>query len=64
MSDTVRFDFFSDTNQKLALDELGLLQLDDMVEDTFSIYIGNADYAAMQDSIDAIMESYGAQIGV
>lgn len=64
VSDAVRFDFFSDTNQKLALEELQLLSLDDMVEDTFAIYIGQSDYGQMQDSIDAIMDSYGAQIGV
>ncbi len=62
MSGTVVFNFFSDTNQKLALDELQLLQLDDMTEDTFAIHIGQHDYDALGSSIDAIMDEYGAEM--
>lgn len=64
MNDAVCFNFFSDTNQAIAMDELSLLSLDDIVEDTFSVYIGRADYDAMQEPIDAIMSSYGAEMEV
>jgi len=62
MSGVVVFNFYSDTNQKLALDELQLLALDDITEDTFSIHIGQHDYDALGGSIDAIMDSYGAEM--
>jgi len=61
MSDAVCFNFFSDSNQTLAIGELELLSLADMQEDSFSVYIGKSEYASLQDSIDAIMETYGAQ---
>ncbi len=62
MTGPIVFNFFSDTNQKLALDELQLLGLDDMTEDTFAISIGQEDYDALGVAIDTIMDEYGAEM--
>ena len=62
MTGTVVFNFYSDTNQKLALDEVQLLGLDDMTEDSFAIHIGQQEYDALGGSIDAIMDAYGAEM--
>ena len=59
---SVVFNFFSDTNQRLALDELQLLQLDDLSTDTFAIHIGERDYDLLSEAIDAIMDNYGAEM--
>jgi len=62
MTGPVVFNFYSDTNQRLALDELQLLGLDDMTEDSFAIHIGQQEYDALGGSIDAIMDEYGAEM--
>ena len=64
MSNDVVFHFYSDTNQRLAYDELQLLSLDSLELDEFSILVGASDYAMLGDAIDSIVSNYGGEEGL
>ncbi len=64
MSSDVVFYFYSDSNQRLAFDELQLLSLDNLEWDEFSIRVGASDYAMVGDVIDSIVSTYGGEEGL
>lgn len=62
MSDVVTFEFYSDTNQANALDELEGLALDYLVNGIGFIEVGFEDFQAMGDSIETIVEANGGHM--
>lgn len=62
MSDVVEFEFFSDTNQNNAYEELQLLALDILYKSDNLLVVGREDFAAMWDSIEAIVENNGGEL--
>ena len=62
MSDTVTFEFYSDTNLGNAYDELQLMALDQLGKDGSTLIVGRQDMQAMGDSIEAIMSYNGGEL--
>lgn len=61
MSDTVSFEFFSDTNISNAYDELQLMSLDTLSKEGTTLYVSWQDMNEMGDSIEAIMGDNGGE---
>lgn len=62
MSDTVSFEFYSDTNIANAYDELQLMSLSMLGKEGSTLVVGRDDMDAMGDSIEAIMGYNGGEI--
>jgi hypothetical protein len=62
MTDVVVFEFFSDTNQANAADELEAMELEYFVNGQGFIEVGKIDFDAMGDSITAIVKENGGFI--
>ena len=62
MSEDVDFIFYSDTGLQMALHELDGLALDDMEYRGDTLTVSGADYAAMGDSILAIVKENGGDL--
>jgi len=62
MSDTVSFEFYSDTNIANAYDELQLMSLDMLGKEGSTLVVGRQDMQAMGPSIEAIMGYNGGEL--
>jgi hypothetical protein len=62
MTDTVRFEFYSDTNLGNAYDELQLMALDQLGRDGSYLVVSREDMQAMGDSIEAIVSYNGGEL--
>lgn len=61
MSDSI-FQFYSDTNQSNALDELEGMALDEYYKIGTTIKVSKSDMDAMGDSIEAIVKANGGEV--
>lgn len=59
MTDVITFEFYSDTNQANAVDELDSMGLDYLINGVGFVQVGKSDYDAMADSIEAIVKENG-----
>ena len=59
MSDVVTFEFYSDTNQANALEELDEIGMDYLMNGNGFIEVGRSDYRNMGESIEAIVKANG-----
>ncbi|MCH7675395.1 hypothetical protein IH879_10640 [candidate division KSB1 bacterium] len=61
MSEVISFEFYSDTNQSNAYDELSMMALD-IERDGTVLIVSRTDMDAMGDSIEAIMKYNGGEL--